>query len=145
MKHTWKLVLSAVLLLALCLLAGCSGNPIPDGMDEQAVLDAGREVVSLLNAGEYQEVYDKMWPAGQEVTSAADIQSYMENVLEQYGAYVSEKDAMVTGVTLDSGEETAIAVLYCKHQKSDIRYRVSFTEEMELTGLEIIKPSLFGK
>ena len=49
------LVLSAALLLGL--LSGCgTGQPIPDGMDEQALLDAGRQVVELMQAGEYETV-----------------------------------------------------------------------------------------
>lgn len=144
MKRRLKIFGAAALLLSLCLLSGCSGKPIPEEMDEETVLNAGREIVSLLNAGEYQEVYDRMWPAGQETSSVADIQAYMEAILEENGPYTREKDAMVTGFTLESGEETAIAVLYCKHQKHDVRYRVSFSTTMELTGLDAIKPSLFG-
>ena len=34
-------------LLAL-LLAGCAGNPLPAGMEEETLLSAGREVVLLV-------------------------------------------------------------------------------------------------
>jgi hypothetical protein len=69
----------------------------------------------------------------------------MEAILTENGLYVREKDTLVTGQTLDSGEETAIAVFYCQHRKHDVRYRISFDTEMEMTGFEIVKPSLFGK
>jgi hypothetical protein len=136
------------LLLGLLLLSGCSsvkGKELPAEMDESAVLDAGREIVTLLNEGDYQQVYDRLRADGQQVSTADDIQSYMEAILTENGLYVREKDTLVTGQTLDSGEETAIAVFYCQHRKHDVRYRISFDTEMEMTGFEIVKPSLFGK
>ena len=55
-----KIALMLAVLGALVLLAGCkvSGNPLPEGMEEETVLERGREVVAMLNAGEWQEVYD---------------------------------------------------------------------------------------
>ena len=75
MRKKFALLLAA--LAALFLLSGCkvSGNPLPEGMEEETVLEQGREVVSLLNAGEYQTVYDRLrsdaqaWPRfGRDVT-----------------------------------------------------------------------------
>jgi hypothetical protein len=136
------------LLLGLLLLSGCSssgkGKELPDGMDESAVLDAGREIVTLLNEGDYQQVYDRLRDDVQQASTVEDIQSYMEAILKENGLYVYEKGTLVTGQTLDSGEETAIAVFYCQHRKNDVRYRISFDTEMEMTGFEIVKPSLFG-
>ena len=46
-----KLALLLAALSALLLLSGCkvSGNPLPEGMEEETVLEQGREVVALLN------------------------------------------------------------------------------------------------
>ena len=48
-----KIALMVAVLGALVLLAGCkvSGNPLPEGMEEETVLEQGREVVAMLNAG----------------------------------------------------------------------------------------------
>ena len=135
-KRSWL----TLLLLALLLLPGCkvSGNPLPEGMEEEAVLEQGREVVALLNAEEWQAVYDLLRADGQETTSPADIPSYMEALLAEAGAYQKETDQMTTGQKLkDSGEEYATAVFYVKHEKDDMLYRIAFSTELELIGFQV--------
>ena len=66
-----KIALMLAVLGALVLLAGCkvSGNPLPEGMEEETVLEQGREVVAMLNAGEWQEVYDLLRSDARETSS----------------------------------------------------------------------------
>lgn len=134
-----KLIWLAFPLLLLALLPGCkiSGHPLPQGMEEDAVLDAGREIVALLNGGDWQEVYDRLRADAQETSSPEGIRSYMEERLAKAKGYVKETDAMATGQKLkDTGEEYGTAVLYCKHEKKTVMYRVAFSTEMELMGIE---------
>ena len=137
MKKKFALLLAAV--SALLLLSGCrvSGNPLPEGMEENTVLEQGREVVALLNSGGWQEVYDRLRSDAQETSSPETIQSYMEERLEKAKAYVKETEAMTTGQKLkDTGEEYGTAVIYCKHEKKSIMYRVAYSVDMELMGIE---------
>ncbi len=136
-KRLWLLL---VVLSALFLLAGCkvSGNPLPEGMEEETVLERGREVVALLNSGDYQEVYDLLREDARETSSPEAIQSYMEERLDKAGAYKSEDEAMATGQKIkDTGEEYGTAVLYCKHEKKSMIYRIAYSADMELMGIEI--------
>ena len=134
-----KFALALAVLSTLLLLSGCkvSGNPLPEGMEEDTVLEQGREVVAMLNGGEWQEVYDLLRPDAQETSSPETIQSYMEERLEKAKAYVKETEAMATGQKLkDTGEEYGTAVIYCKHEKKSIMYRVAYSVDMELMGVE---------
>ena len=74
------------LLVCLLLLCACDGNPLPQGMEEETLLDQGREIVQLLNEGDYDAIYDQMRQDGQETTSVEDIQSYFQAVLDEAGA-----------------------------------------------------------
>lgn len=135
-----KIALLLTALSAVCLLAGCkvSGNPLPDGMEKTAVLEQGREVVSMLNSGDWQEVYDLLRDDARETSSPEAIQGYMAERLEKAGAYSKEDEAMATGQKLkDTGEEYGTAVLYCKHEKKNLMYRVAFSTGMELMGIQI--------
>ena len=136
-KRLWLLL---VVLSALFLLAGCkvSGNPLPEGMEEETVLERGREVVALLNSGDYQEVYDLLREDARETSSPEAIQSYMEERLDKAGAYKSEDETMTTGQKIkDTGEEYGTAVLYCKHEKKSMIYRIAYSADMELMGIEV--------
>ena len=138
MKKKFALLLAAV--SALLLLSGCrvSGNPLPEGMEEDTVLEQGREIVALLNGGSWQEVYDRLRSDAQETSSPETIQSYMEERLEKAKSYVKETEAMTTGQKLkDTGEEYGTAVIYCKHEKKSIMYRVAYSVDMELMGIEV--------
>ena len=107
-----KIALMLAVLGALLLLSGCkvSGNPLPEGMEEETVLEQGREVVAMLNGGEWQEVYDLLRSDARETSSPETIQSYMEERLEKAKAYVKETEAMATGQKLkDTGEEYGTA------------------------------------
>ena len=135
-----RFVLLAAALGVLLLLSGCkvSGNPLPEGMEEETVLSEGREVVSLLNGEGWQEVYDLLRDDAKETSSPEAIQSYMEERLDKAGAYKSEDEAMATGQKLkDTGEEYGTAVLYCKHEKKSVIYRIAYSTDMELMGIEI--------
>lgn len=135
-----RLILLAAVLTVLCLLSGCkvSGNPLPEGMEEETVLEQGREVVAQLNGGEYQAVYDALREDAKETSSPEAIQAYMEEFLDKAKAYEKETDAMATGQKLkDTGEEYATAVFYCKHEKKSLMYRIAYSTDMELMGIQI--------
>ncbi len=132
------LLLGAI--LAVLLLAGCrvSGNPLPEGMEEDTVLEQGRAIVALLNSEGWQEVYDRFRDDARETSSPEAIQTYMEERLDKAGACKSETEAMATGQTLkDTGEEYGTAVFYCKHEKKSVMYRVAYSVDMELMGIQV--------
>lgn len=135
-----KFALLLAVLSALLLLSGCkvSGNPLPEGMEEETVLEQGREIVALLNAGDWQTVYDSLRADAWETSSPEAIRDYMEQRLDKAGAYVREEESMSTGQKLkDTSEEYGTAVLYCKHEKKNLMYRIAYSTDMELMGIQI--------
>ena len=138
MRKKFALLLAA--LAALFLLSGCkvSGNPLPEGMEGDTVLEQGREIVALLNGGDWQEVYSRLRADAQETASPETIQSYMEERLEKAGAFKEEDEAFATGQKIkETGEEYGTAVLYCKHEKKNLMYRVAYSTDMELMGIQV--------
>ena len=127
-------------LALLFALSGCkvSGKPLPEGMDATELITQGREVAAMLNREEWQEVYDLLREDARETTSPDAIRDYMEGLLDKAGAYVTESDIMTTGQKLkDTGEEYATAVLYCKHEKKSVMYRIAYSTDMELMGIQV--------
>ena len=132
-----KLTVLLAALAAFCALTSCEGNTLPEGMDENTLLEQGRAVVLALNASEWKEIYDQFRSDAQETTSPEGIESYMAEILEEAGPYETEEDNLLTGQKLDSGEEYATTVLYCEHEDEDVMYRIAFSKDMELIGIQI--------
>ncbi len=139
MKQRWSKILLLAGVVCILMLTGCKGKPLPEGMDEAALIEQGREVVTMLNQGQWQEIYDQMRQDGQETTSPEQIEAYIQTLLDKVGAYIKERDTMATGQKLDTGEEYGTAVIYCKHEKKDVLYRIAFSTDMELMGIEATK------
>ena len=134
-KRRTGLLLLAACLLALILLAGCEGKPLPDGMDEETLLSAGQEVVDLLMEGDYQQVYDRFRDDIQSQLTVDNVKNLMETETQDAGDFKKVKDTLATGSS--QGEDHGIAVIYCEYSKKNVRFRVAFDPNMELIGLEI--------
>ena len=87
-KKVWLFALAAVLLV---ILAGCRGNELPDGMDEDKVSSAGLAVMSQLTKGEYEEVYDALREDVREQTSADAIEEMMDTATEGRGSFKTSR------------------------------------------------------
>ena len=140
-------LLALAVSLSLFLLTGCGkkeGTPLPEGMVEETVLDAGREIVTLLNEENYQEILDRLRAdvaaGGARPLTAEDIKKQTAETLEKAGAYVLETDAMATGQhAKGSDERFAEAVIFAKHEKKTVRYRIAFDTDMTLIGIQVRK------
>ena len=128
----------AALVMALLLLAGCQGSPLPGGMEEEALLEAGRDVVLLLVGGDYEAVHAALRPDVAETVAAEDIQSLVLQQTDGAGVYKQIESRMATGQSSD-GEDYGVAVFYCEYSKKDVLVRLAFDPDYALIGLEVKK------
>lgn len=128
----------AALVMALLLLAGCQGNPLPDGMDEAALLEAGRDVVLLLVSGDYESVRAALRPDVAETVAEEDIQRLVLQQTDGAGVYKQIDSSMVTGQS-SGGEDYGVGVYYCQYAKKKVLFRIAFDRDMQLIGMEVKK------
>lgn len=140
-KRLFSLCMAACTAFMLCSCGNIEGNPLPDGMEETEVLAAGEQIVTDLNEGDWQVIYDQLRDDAKTATASPDaIREHMDSVLDKVGAFQSIEESMATGQKLkDTGEEYATAVFYCKHEKNQAMYRIAFSTDMELIGLQVAK------
>lgn len=133
-----KLTALTALLLCLAALAGCRGRALPAGMDEDALLDAGVEVLQWVVKGDYQAVHGALRPDVAETVSPEALRELAERQLDGAGEYKQVDSRMTTGQSSD-GEEYGVAVLYCSFSKDEVLFRLAFDPSYALIGLEIRK------
>ncbi len=135
-----KIVCSVVgLLLSLVLLTGCQGKALPEGMSEDALLEAGKDVMLLVVQGDYQSVLETFRSDVQETLTVEDIQTLALRQLDGAGVYKQIEKSMTTGQSSD-GEHYGVAVLYCEFSEKDILFRLAFDADMALIGMDIQQP-----
>ena len=135
-----KIVCSAVgLLLSLALLTGCQGKALPEGMSEDALLEAGKDVMLLVVQGDYQSVLETFRSDVQETLTVEDIQTLALRQLDGAGVYKQIEKSMTTGQSSD-WEHYGVAVLYCEFSEKDILFRLAFDADMALIGMDIQQP-----
>ena len=133
-----KKILISVLSVAILLfsLVGCRGEALPEGMDEDALFTAGKDVMLLLVDGEYETVHELLREDQREQVSVDDIREVVTSQLDGAGIYKQIEDHMATGY-LANGERFGISVLYCEFSEEDVLIRVSFDSEWNLVGFSI--------
>ena len=135
-----KIFCSAVgLLLSLALLTGCQGKALREGMSEDALLEAGKDVMLLVVQGDYQSVLETFRSDVQETLTVEDIQTLALRQLDGAGVYKQIEKSMTTGQSSD-GEHYGVAVLYCAFSEKDILFRLAFDADMALIGMDIQQP-----
>jgi len=139
MKKLRISLLALTLILGLSLLSGCGMRPLPEGMDKETAGEAGRAIVALLVAEDYQAVADAFRADIREeldVTAQA-IEEVME-VIAEAGPYVSTDQTLAVGGTSDSFDEPfAMVSVYCEHESRDVIYTLSFDTDLVLINLAV--------
>lgn len=125
-------------LLAALVVTGCGGTSLPQGMTEEALIDAGREILLLAVDGDYEAVRERLREDVRETVTAEEIRSVVLTNVDGAGVYKQIESYMTTGQEAN-GERLGIAVLYCEYAKDDVLFRIAFDEDMCLVGLSVAK------
>ena len=120
----------------LLVLTACAGSELPAGMDADALIASGSEVLLLLVEGEYEAVHEMMREDQRSMFTVEDVRQAVSSQLNGAGEYKQIDDSMATGSTID-GERYGIAVFYCDFSEEDVLIRISFDSQMQLVGFSL--------
>lgn len=131
---------AALLLAAVLPLSGCGkARPLPDGMDEETVGEAAREIVAMLLDEDYRGVADAFrLDVREEYSVTEEAVEEMMGSAAGAGAYVRTTRTLVLGGSSESFDEPyAAAAVYCEHESRDVIYEISFDTGLNVIGLQV--------
>ena len=123
-------------LMVALMISACQGKPLPEGMDESKLLEAGKDVMLLLVGGEYEKVHELLREDQRKQVTVDDIRQVVSSQLDGAGVYKQIDDRMTTGQIID-GVSYGVAVLYCDFSEEDVLVRISFDEAWNLVGFSL--------
>ena len=123
-------------LVVVLMMTACQGKALPEGMDENALMEAGKDVMLLLVGGEYEQVHELLREDQREQFTVDDIRQVVTSQLDGAGVYKQIEDRMTTGQVID-GVHYGVAVLYCDFSEEDVLVRISFDEAWNLVGFSL--------
>ncbi|MCE5234531.1 MAG: DUF3887 domain-containing protein [Clostridiaceae bacterium] len=126
-------LLAAVLVL---FIAGCSPvPPLPDGFDEDTVMQAAKDTIALLNA---QDSAGLRAVSSDTLTAALtdETLSAVYTDISAGGAFLEYGEAAAFGAD-DKTTDTqyAVVVMQAKYESKTFTYTLSFDTDMKLVGL----------
>ncbi|MBQ9973813.1 MAG: DUF3887 domain-containing protein [Oscillospiraceae bacterium] len=145
MKFKRVLAVLCTTAMLVGLLAGCGSinnyDPLPSQMDEEEVLEAGKEVFDLLMAGEYQAIVDMLREdirskPGAEI-KAEHIEQIVKDIADPEVVGTFEKILETHTRGSKEPELHGIAVYECTYTEKMVAVCVAFDLDMNLIGLSL--------
>ena len=132
-----KTLLVLVLAASTLLLSGCGAKRVPDGMDEEALGELGRQIVTHLVNDDYQAVVDAFDPDTREQYHIdVDAVTSVMTPISKAGAFVQFYRVLVVGGASDNYDgDYAVVAVQCEHEEDDVIFEMSVNTDMALIGL----------
>lgn len=130
----------AAVLLCIGLLAGCQNTEkLSDAYDAAEIKEAAKEVINLVNAGDYETLVDTWWSAQMKsVVSVESLEKDVAPVVEELGAFEAfDKEAVTGTLDKDTDQEFGVAIIKVKYENRNAQYTISFNKDMKVAGFYI--------
>ena len=130
----------AALVLCFVLLGGCRGREkLADGYDPEELKKSAKEVIELVNEGDYLTLADTWWSAQMKTLMPADkLETDVGPIVEELGAFEAFDKEAVTGSTdKDTDQNFGVAIIKVKYENRNAQYTISFNKDMKVAGFYI--------
>lgn len=135
-----KLSILAAVILCLSLIAGCSGQQkLSDDFDAGKIKKAAKEVIELVNNGDYDALAERWWSAQMKTMIPQEkMETDIAPVIEELGAFEAFDKEAVTGSTdKDTDQEFGVAIIKVKYENRNAQFTISFNKDMKVAGFYI--------
>lgn len=133
-----RLAAFVVMGIMLMNLSGCQGK-LSDKFDEEKVKDAAKEIVTKVNEGKTEDVYNNAFSSA--MRNAIELEDLQENLaytLDKIGEFESFEKTEVAGIEdKDTGTEYATVMVLAKYKDGKAMFTISFDTDMQCSGFFI--------
>ena len=131
-----KLSIIIIVAVMATLLSGCGSTKLADSFDKDNVESASKQVVSYLNAADYDSVCSMLREDLQKVLPPEDLKSAVEKTYGNAGSFVDYKNVVIIGQKVKSTkEDSAMAIVVAKYENQNVTFTLSFDTDMKLIGI----------
>lgn len=136
MKKVFRPILAIVLAISsIFIFASCSGSPLPEGVDEEAVISSAKEIVTQISNREYEMVVEKLDDQMKQTLDADGMQEAFGANLDRLGKLESfQSEAAAGGTSSEIGDYSTVA-LVCKYENGKAVYTISIDLDGKICGL----------
>lgn len=126
-----------LLVIALCLtfISGCSSQKLSSDFNEEEVIKATENLISLINAKDSEGIKALCTVQMREALTD-DVFDKIFEAIDEGGNFKKMGDISIGGATDKSSEEEfAVVVARAKYEIKTFTYTITFTKQMKLAGL----------
>ena len=134
MKRFKSLVVVMLVLVLLGVVVGCGSNQLSESFDRAKVEEKAKQVIELLNAGDYAQVTQMVREDLRPQLSEAVIEGGVTQTYGNAGSFKEYVSISIVGKKAD-GIDMAIAVVQGKYDSKKVTFTLVFDQQLALTGL----------
>ena len=138
-KNSFMKKFTAFILVGTFLfLTGCQGQ-LSDKFDEEEVKNTAKDIVTQVNEGNVESVYNDIFsPVMKNAIALDTLQENLSYTLDKVGDFESFEKIEVAGTKdKDTGTEYATVMVLAKYEEGNAMFTISFDEDMECAGFFI--------
>ena len=123
-------------IMVMLMLAGCGTTtaPLADVFQQEQLEQQTVQIVTWLNAGEYEQVYDTFREDMKQALPVEELQAACMDTYGSAGSFVQIGNTVVNGQRIEE-EDYAVVMVKAQYQKQTVTFQVGYDAEMQVVGL----------
>ena len=136
MKKFYSSALAILTILLMFSATACSSNKLADSFSEQDVRTKAEEVVGVINTLDYDKMVALFRTDLQSDITADQFKQSWDATLKGAGAFKEFSSESIVGQKdKTTGEDYAVAILFCKYEKAQLTFTISLDTNLEVVGM----------
>lgn len=122
-----RILKGIIVILFSSMLVGCGAENLSEKYNKDELEKLSKEIVTLINEKEYEEVFEKGSDFLKKEASIEDLKKGYELIIENFGEFEEFKE-----INFQEKNGYAIVINKTKHKNKEVNYITTFGEDLKL-------------